>query len=213
VGVLNNQKQYNMMTVDANPNNQEINIQLLFDDNNGNVAPIDLGSFTGPDRKKYQFIVNSGMGQQAYRVSPVFSADVTAAPIIYQAEIYAAVLADNRSSYDSYWQSFGSNESKLAKQGFFDYSTDAGNTILVQLFADGNMLPYYVFTLATNTARSEVPMRVRFPAIKFRLWRIIMTSVLGDGSWKLWSPVQVDAKQVKQNGGYTRSEITEGMTP
>lgn len=213
LGSLNNQKQFNVLTIDADPNNQIIDVQLLFDDDNGNVAPINLGSFTGSGREKFQFIINAGEGQEAYRISPKITASVAAAPIIYQANIEAAVLADQRNSYDSYWQKFGTDESKLAKQGYFDYSTSNDNPLTVQLFADGEETPYYSFVLPSNDEREEVPMRVRFPAIKFRLWRIIVTSPPADGSFRLWTPIQIDVKPVKAGSGYQRAEITEGLTP
>lgn len=123
------------------------------------------------------------------------------------------MLADQRNSYDSYWQKFGSDESKLAKQGYFDYSTSNDNPLTVQLFADGEETPYYSFVLPSNDEREEVPMRVRFPAIKFRLWRIIVTSPPADGSFRLWTPIQIDVKPVKAGSGYQRAEITEGLTP
>ena len=214
LGSPNNQKQFNVLTIDAAPNNQVLDVQLLFDDNNGAVAPIDLGTFTGATRQKFQFIINGGLGQQAYKVSPRFTAGVTAAPIIYQADIYAAVLADQRASYDSYWQKFGTDESKLVKQGYYDYTTSVGNSILVQLFADGNPIPYYMFTLPPNPTRSEMPTRVRYPAIKPRLFRVVMTSTVASGVFQLWSALQVDQKMIIGQGakGYQRSELT-GLTP
>src|SRR5208282_5763907 len=122
---------------------------------------------------------------------------------------------DQRNSYDSYWQKFGTDESKLVKQGYFDYTTTDGNNILVQLFADGDPVPYYTFNLLSNTARYEVPMRVRFPAIKLRLFRMVMTSVVSSGSFQIWEAIQIDQKPVIGSGskGYMRTELTEGLTP
>jgi hypothetical protein len=213
LGSINNQKQFNVLSIDANPNNQEIDVQLLFDDDNGSVAPIDLGTFTGAIRDKYQFVINSGLGQRAYRISPVFTADVTAAPILYQANIEAAVLADQRSSYDSYQHKFGTDESKLVKECYFDYTTSSpANGIFVQLFADGDTVPYYTLTLPANANRSEVPMRVRFPAIKLRLFRMVMLSTGTGGSFQLWSSLAVKWKPIKSGGGYQSGDLG-GLTP
>jgi hypothetical protein len=213
VGALNNAKSFNDLTIDANPNNQEIGVQLLFDDDNGNVAPINLGTFTGAVRDKYHFVINSGLGQQAYRISPVFTADVTEAPILYQAEIEAAVLADQRSSYDSYQHKFGTDEYKLVKEFYCDYTTSSpANGIHVQLFADGDTVPYYEFDLPANANRSEVPMRVRFPAIKLRLFRMVMTSLGTGGSFQLWSSLTVKWKPAKSGGGYQPGDLG-GLTP
>jgi hypothetical protein len=211
LGSINNQKQFNVLTIDADPNNQEIDVQLLFDDDNGSVAPIDLGTFTGPVRQKFEFIINGGEGQEAYKISPLITASVTSAPVIYQANIEAAVLPDHRSSYDSYWISFNTSESKLLKQLYIDYTTDSGNSILVQVFADGNSVPYYQTTLPANTDRYEVPMRVRLPAVKLRLFRLVLTSMVAASTFKIWSPIQCDQKMVIGQGakGYQRSELVE----
>jgi len=205
-GSINNPKQINVLTIDADPNNQIITPQLLFDDNNGTVSPITLPSFTGPIRDKFQFTINAGLGQQAYKVSPLLTAAVTAAPVFYQMNIEAAVLPDRRTSYDSYQHKFGTDESKLVKQGYYDVTSTV--PVLVQLFADGNSVPYYVFTLVANPDRYESPMRVRFPAIKLRLFRVVMTCD-PSGMFQLWSPIQVDQKKVCVGKGYERSELTE----
>ena len=205
-GSINNPKQINVLTIDADPNNQIITPQLLFDDNNGTVSPITLPSFTGPIRDKFQFTINAGLGQQAYKVSPLLTAAVTAAPVFYQMNIEAAVLPDQRTSYDSYQHKFGTDESKLVKQGYYDVTSTV--PVLVQLFADGNSVPYYVFTLVANPDRYESPMRVRFPAIKLRLFRVVMTCD-PSGVFQLWSPIQVDQKKVCVGKGYERSELTE----
>jgi hypothetical protein len=143
----------------------------------------------------------------------VFTAGVTKAPILYQAEIEAAVLADQRSSYDSYQHKFGTDESKLVKEGYFDYTTSSpADGIHVQLFADGDAAPYYEFDLPANANRSEVPMRVRFPAIKLRLFRMVMTSAGTGGSFQLWSSLTVRWKPVKAGGGYQPGDLG-GLTP
>lgn len=212
IGAPNNQKNFNILTVDAAPNGQSIGLQLLFDDDNGSVPSITLPNFTGTIRQKFQFIINGGLGQQAYKISPKFTANVVAAPIIYQADIEAAILAAQTDSWDSYWIKFNSDESKLLKQGFFDYTTSDGNSILVRLFADGNTIPYYTFTLPPNTARSEVPTRRRFPPIKLRMFRLVMTSVVASGSFQIWNPVQCDTKLICVGKGYERKELVEGVS-
>jgi hypothetical protein len=200
----NNQKQYNMVTVDANPNGQSLTLELLFDDNNGSVAPITLPSFTGAVRQKFQFTVNAGFGQEAYRLSAQLSGSVIVAPIIYQMEMLAAELAAQLNSYDTYWIKFGTDESKLVKQGYFDYTSTA--PVIVGIYADGNVNSYYSFTLPTNAARSESPTRVRFPAIKLRQFRLIATTT---GNLQFWNAPQIDQKPVIDAGakGYQRSEL------
>jgi len=210
LGTPNNQKQWNNVTVDANPNNQTITAELLFDDNNGSVAPIVLGTCVGGIRQKFQFPVNAGLGQQAYRASVQLTSSVTAAPIIYQADIDTALLAEQNATYDSYWIKFGVDESKLVKQTYIDYT--CALPLSVSVYADGGTVPYYTFTLAANPTRSEVPTRVRMPAIKLRLFRMVITIVNGTpetGQFQVWSAIQVDQKMIIGQGakGYNRSEL------
>ena len=136
----------------------------------------------------------------------MFTADVTVAPVLYQANIEAAVLPDQRTSYDSYQQKFGTDESKLIKQGFFDLTSTV--PVLIQLFADGDPVPYRQITLPANPTRYESPIRVRFPAIMMRLFRIVMTCA-NTGMFMLWSPLQIDWKPVSVGKGYARGELVE----
>lgn len=212
-GLPNNQKQYNSLTIDANPNGQTVTVTLLFDDDNGTVLPITVGTFTGAVRKKFNFQINAagapepGLGQAAYRVSLKLTCPVKVAPILYQADIDAAPLPDQRNVLDSYWIKFGVDESKLVKQGYYDYTST--QPITVNLFADGDPVPYYTFTLPANPTRAEVPVRVRYPAMKLRQYRVVMTSA---GSFQRWSPLQVDMKPIQATKGYIPAEIGEAVT-
>lgn len=210
-GTPNNQKQIQNLAVDANPNGSTLAVQLLFDDNNGEVPPITLGTITGTIRDKYQFAINEGDGVEAYRMSLVITGAVTAAPIIYQADIETATLPEQRATYDSYQIKFGTDESKLVKQAYFDVTS--GLPVTVDLYADGSDIAYFSFTLPANPTRSESPTRVRFPAIKLRLFRLVMASTGTnpiENQFQLWSAIQVDQKTVIGSGskGYNRSELT-----
>lgn len=209
-GAPNNTKNYNNLAIDADPQGQDITVTLLFDDNNGEVPPITLGTFTGNRRDKFQFAINAGEGQQAYRTSLQIAASVTAAPIIYQADIEVAVLPEQRATYDSFWQKFGSDQSKLIKEIYIDYTADL--PVLVSVYVDGNDEQwYYQFTLPANSNRIEVPTRVRLPAIKPRLWRVIMACTTDDpaqNNFQLWSPLAVAQKQICVGKGYTMTELT-----
>jgi hypothetical protein len=213
----NNQKQYNVLTIDANPGGQTITPVLLFDDNNGSVLPVTPtpSTFTGAIRNKFQFQINAGQGQQAYRVSLQLSWSSTIAPEIYQADIYAAMLTDVRSSLDSYWIKFGTDGFKITKQIYIDYTSTA--VITVSLYADGDLsAPFYTFTLPASPLRVGSPVRVRFGNIlgvgsrMLRMLRLIATST---APFQLWSPLQIDVKPVGTQGkGYAMTPIG-GLTP
>lgn len=202
--LIDNQKQYNMVDIDVNPKGQTLTLTLLFDDNDGTVSSIVLPAFTGLKRQKFQFTVNGGAGQQAYRMSAQLTFSALVAPIIYQMDMQAVPLAEQLNSYDTYWIKFMTDESKLVKQGWFDYTATA--PITVNLFADGSSVAYYSFTLPTNATRTEVPMRVRFLPTKLRLFRLV--AVCPTGSFQFWVAPQIDQKPVKVGGGYSRSELT-----
>jgi hypothetical protein len=206
-GAPNNQKQINALTLDINPNGQTITPLLLFDDNNGSVPPVTPSPaiITGTGRQKFNLQINEGLGQQAYRVSVQLTASVTAAPIIYQADIYQAVLADQTSSWDSYWKAFNSDQTKLIKQIYLDITSTG--IVEVQVFSDGNTTPYFSFSIPANPTRFETPARYRLPALKMRLFRLVMTTV--SGSMQVWNPVQVDTKDICIGKGYQRSELSQ----
>jgi hypothetical protein len=179
---------------------QVLTVQLLFDDG---IAPITLATVnTGSTRQKVQLPVNAGLGQESYKMSVVLTIPALVAPILYQVNLYAAVLAANRSTFDTYWVKANTDESKLFKEGYFDYTSVA--PITVSLYADGSTTPYYTFTLPTNTARASVPQRVRFPAIKCRMWRCVATS---DQAFQWWTAPFVEWKPAGASG-YQRMELT-----
>lgn len=206
-GAPNNQKQYNNLAIDANPNGQSLSIQLKFNGQDSS-SPTILGNITGTERQKFQFAIESGEGIEAYSAALLIVGSVVAAPIIYQADIDTALLPEQRATYDSYWIKFGTDESKLIKQAYIDYT--ATLPVLVNLFADGSSIPYYTFTLPANPTRSEVPVRKRFPALKPRLFRMVMASVTDDpaqNDLQIWSAIQVDQKSICMQKGYQRSEL------
>jgi hypothetical protein len=198
-GAPNNQKQFNVVTIDANTANQILTIYLLFDDG---TAFVNLGTIQSTTRTKFQLLLNAGLGQQAYRVSLLITGATTSAPIIYQADIHYAMLPEQRSSYDSYWVNFGQDESNLVKQAYFDYTSNA--PVSCSLYADGATTPYYTFTLPANPTRASVPERVRFPARKSRQTRLVMTVPVGS-TLQLWQDLQIDRKHILTGKGYARS--------
>src|SRR5208337_590587 len=151
------QKQWNMLEVDADANDGLLTVRVLFDDGNS----FTLGTMDLVGRAKYEFPINAGFGYEAYRMSvQITGAGLNAPPNLYQLNIYAAQLAANRNTYDTYWIKFSIDESKLIKEGYFDYTST--EPIVVSLYADGATTAYYTFILPANPNRSSVPQRVRF---------------------------------------------------
>jgi hypothetical protein len=202
-GAPNNQKQYNVLTIDANTNNQVLTVYLLFDDG---TTSLNLGTIQSTIRTKFQLQVNGGLGQQAYRVSLKITGAISAAPILYQADLHYALLAEQRSSFDSYWVKFGTEESKIAKNLYIDYTSSA--PVTVNVYVDGASSPYWTFTLPTNPNRLESVVRSRLPALPFRLWRCVMTVPVGQ-TLQIWSAPTLDQKMIAggNSKGYQRSEL------
>lgn len=195
-------KQFNVLETDANTQNQELQTTLFF--NTEPVTELVLPAVnSGSVRQKLQQEINDGDGQQAYAMSILHTMAVTTAPTLFQENIYAALLADYRTSFDSYWQKAGINELKLWKEGYFDYS--ATESVNFSLYANGDMdNPYFEFTLPAQADRSDV--RILFPALKCRLWRMVGVST---GDFQLWSPVTIDSKPLLEASGYER--VTYGV--
>lgn len=199
-------KQYNVLETDANTQGQTLNTSLLFNTEPPLTIVLDTAN-TGTDRDKVQLKVNNGKGQEAYSMSILHTMTISVAPTLYQENIYAALLADVRSSFDTYWIKFGTDVSKLVKQAYFDYSS--AQSITYNLYADGSDTPYFTFTLPASTTRSVV--RVRFgqndgtnSAKIMRLFRMVGTST---GDYQDWANPRVEWKMVAEGSSYAVAEL------
>jgi hypothetical protein len=117
--------------------------------------------------------------------------------------VYAAALAAARSTLDSYWLKFGiGDQSKTVKQCYVDYTS--ADPVVITIFADGSLTPYYTYTLPAEPNRAVI--RVRFPAIKLRTFRIIITS---GASMQIWSTPRLEWKPILASGanGYASYEV------
>jgi hypothetical protein len=194
-------KQWNVVEVDVVTQNQSLTTELLLDTeppSSVTLNPINTGAM----RSKEQLNVNSGDGTQAYSASikHTISSSVLGV-MLFQDNIYATQLADYRQSLDSYWIKFDYEQSKIVKQGYFDYTSTAD--ITVNLYVGGIMdHPYYSFTLPAEPQRRVV--RELFPAWKPRLWRMVMTS---DADFQIWRAPQIEWKPVREGSGFAIYEV------
>lgn len=190
-------KNWNTVEVDANTAGQDMTVILNFDEG---IAPLTIGTINTTTRQKIQLEVNSGFGQESYKCSPEITASVFAAPFLYQMNVYAGVLAAARTSLDTYWIDFGTEASKICKQCYFDYTSTA--PINIAIYADGSSSPYYTVTLPAAPNRSDI--RVRFPALKFRKFRMI---VLCNESMQMWRAPRCEWKAVTYGSSYALYEV------
>jgi hypothetical protein len=165
----------------------------LFDDGE-TVLPI--GPFLTTERQKVNLNINNGDGQQAYRVSLQLTGNVIQRVIFYQADIRGVQLAETRQSFDTYWLQFGTSESKLVKQAYIEYTSTA--PLNIDLYYDQNPNPQYTFTLPAAPIRTST--WVRFPAIKFRLFRMVTTSA---ADFQVWQDSKFEVKPICLSKGYS----------
>jgi len=209
-------KQWNMLETDCNTFSQTMLTQMIF--NTEPPVTIPLAAInTGNLRDKVQLIVSEpagffpnqggGDGFEAYSASIRHTISVTTAPILYQENVYAAMLADPNVNFDTYWIKLGSDESKIIKQGYFDYTSAA--EITIRLFADGNPVPYYTFTLpASPSQNNRLVIRKLFRAWKPRLWRMIAISTDQTTNFQFWAAPQIESKAIDEGAkGYARTDL------
>jgi hypothetical protein len=128
---------------------------------------------------------------------------VTTAPILYQEDIYAAILAPYRSTLDTYWLKWGTDEFKLVKEVYIDITSSVSVSFAV--YADGSTTPYYTFTIPAQPARATI--RVRLPAMKLRQWRFVSNETSSQSGFQLWSAPQVRLKMCREGSGYSIQDI------
>jgi hypothetical protein len=206
LGSPHNDKQWNALETDVNTQGQSMTTALLFDD--GTIPSITLPAITTSQRTKVQSPVtpsgaNEGSGQQAYRASIQHTIQVTTAPILYQESIYAATLAAYRFTFDTYWILGGTDLHKRTKQVVFDYT--AGQAISFSIFADGSTIPYHTFTLPEAASRAVV--RVRFPALSMRTFRMIGNIASGQAGFQAWAAPQLWWKPCLDSSGYQQMDL------
>jgi hypothetical protein len=201
-------KVYNEVTLDWDTGNTGVTVTALFD---GGLTSVALGFFSQNGRGQTQIKINNGAGQQSQNIALklVCSGSVTTPVTLYKVHVRAVVQAEYRTSWDTWWIGEGSDEWKLYKQIFAEYA--ALSTLTVNAYTEGNMAtPVFTFTLpATETGENpgvRQSLRVRFPATKCKLFRLVATSAGGD--CQIYDDTQLEYKQLGANKGYQRGRIS-----
>jgi len=186
-GAPQTQKNYAEFTLDANTNGNPVTVELLFNDGEFTET---IGTVTTTERQKVNLALNSGAGFQGYKVSMQLTGSGTERIYLYQAKIRHILLGETRTSYDSYDLRLGVDESKILKQLYVE--TTATAPITCNVYYDGNTTPGFTFTIP-ELGGVRNALRVRLPAIKFRIVRFIFTSasdfILWETSKFEWKPL------------------------
>lgn len=189
------QKQYQEFTLDANTNGNDVTCVLNFND--GEFAEV-LGPINTTERQRINLNLNNGEGFSAYKVALELTGSGLDRIFLYQAKLKSLALAMTRQSLDTFWCRFSDDGSKVAKQIFVEYT--ASSPITGNVYYDGNSAPGFTFTLPQyNGVRNS--LRVRLPAVKFRLARLILTSPSGD-DFQVWNESRWEVKPLCQGKGY-----------
>lgn len=201
----------NELTLDWDTGGQEMTVELYLDELQ---TVQEIGSFAATGRTRTEITLNNGIGFQSRTLSLRVSGAVTSPIYIYQFHVRAVLLAEPRQSWDTYKLDFGVPGYKYVKQGFISYESPA--PIAVNVYLDDNeSAPAFTFTLPATPQRTgeyqyglgeRLPLRVRFPAFKARLWRFVGTS---NEDFRLYSTSWLEYKTVNSTGGYKPQPLHE----
>jgi len=189
------QKQYQEFTLDCNTNGNPVGVTLSFDD--GETTEF-IGTVTTTVRERINLNINNGEGFQAYKASLLLTGSGITRIYLFQAKLKYLPLAMTRQSLDTYWLRFGTDESKICKQAYFEYN--AGAVISGAVYYDDSPTVGFPFTLPQYSGIRN-PLRVRFPAVKFRMMRCILTSA---ADFQVWNESNFEVKPLCQGKGYAK---------
>lgn len=200
--VPKSRKVYNEFTIDINTNGQDVTIQLLFE--NGTVAPIILPVVNTVQRTQVNLNINAGQGQAARNIAVKITANATADIDIFQMHVRATVEAEARKSYDSYWTKYGTDEFKIVKQAWLEYIAPDAAGITFNAYIEGSAVPQFSFTLPQATVRTA--KRIRFPAVKAKVWRWVATSA---SDFQFYAESHFEVKPIGSQKGYQPAKIMQ----
>ena len=213
-GAPKNNKVYNEFTLDLDPNGQTLQAILAFDRGRSTenlTLPFNIPVVTG--RQQFQFKVATGQGVLAKTVSLLVSGGVSSVVHLYEWHIKAAVDAELRQSYDSWWNNDGTAEYKIMKQGYFEYIAADAAGLLANVYFDGSSVPSFSFTLAQSVpqaspyqGQTRTVKLVRFPAWKYKTRRIVITSA---SDFQLFGASFIEMKPVTTGKGYAKVPFGE----
>jgi len=186
------QKNYAEFTLDANTNGNPVTVQLVFNDG---AFTETLGTITTTSRQRVNLALNNGEGFQAFKVSMILTGSGASRVFLYQAKIRHLPLGETRTSFDSYDLRLGTEESKVLKQIYCE--TTATADITCNVYYDGTL--GYTFTIPTLGGVRNA-LRVRMPAIQFRIVRFVMTST---SDFILWETSKYEYKPLCAGKSYS----------
>jgi len=161
---------------------------------------ITLGIVSTLTRQQVKLDINSGLGQLARNISVRLTASVTQVVDFYGFYVKASLDTEWRLSFDTYWTDFGMLGWKFAKQGWFEYVSNA--TITFYVYLEGSGTPTYTFDLPSSGGL-RAAFRKRLPPVEGKLWRFL---ALSSANFKLYPGSFIEMKPVcaADQKGYTQ---------
>ena len=193
-GAPQTQKNYNEFTLDADTNGNPVTVTLEFND--GEVSQT-IGVVNTSQRQKVNLAINNGAGFQAYKVSMLLTGSGIQRIFLFQAKIRSILLGETRTSFDSYDLRLGEDGSKILKNIFVE--TTATAPITCNVYYDANSTAGFTFTIPANGGVRNA-LRVRLPAVSFRIVRFIFTSA---SDFILWETSKYEWKLQCAGKGYS----------
>lgn len=197
-GQPKNPKVYNELTVDINTRGETVTVELQFD--NGQTVHV-IGTVSTPKRQQVNFTLNGGEGYSSLNQAFHLYGNVSQNVDIYELHLKALIESETRKSYDTYLTKYGVEEWKVAKQGYFEYTSTAD--IAVQCFMEGSTTAAFSFTLP-NSGGNRTITWVRFPANKARIYRWLATC---GSDFQMYQSSHIEVKPLCGLKGYTRQQF------
>jgi hypothetical protein len=123
---------------------------------------------------------------------------------VFELHFRAVVEPEYREGFDTFWCKYGTEEWKVVKQGYFEYTAIA--PIVVNCYEDGNTTaPAFSFTLLSTGGFRQI-IWVRFPPTKAKMFRWIGTST-GGFTFQMYESSFIEAKPVCGAKGYTKAPL------
>lgn len=207
-GYSRNNKIYTELTIDLDTSGQSgsgITISALVIFDLGMTTENVFGPFvlSSNGRSQIPLLFNNGEAYAARTVTVSVDGVVVAPVHLYGIHIKAAVDAEYRLSYDSYWDKFGTDEPKFIKQCYLEYVAPDAGGINFSVYTEGSALPAFSFNAPQALTRTVLLVRV--PPTKFHTFRTVGVSVTpfqlyGESHWE-WKPVTGDKGYAKAKFG------------
>jgi hypothetical protein len=209
-GNIKAEKVFTELTLDVDTGNQNLTVNLFYD---SLASAGDTFTVKTNGRQQVQLNINNGLGWRARRLSVQITGGVTAVVTLYQMDIRIALEAENRQSWDTYQMPLAGGEYAIIKQGYFVYEAPNG-PISVNVLLEGSDSAAFSFILpqtaatsdATTNTLSRSSVKVRFPAWKAKIWRLVGTC---SGDFKLLADSFLETKPITGEKGYGRHRLAE----